>query len=745
MPSLKFTIIFFVFLKFVVLGQDFNDYKIIESSGEIPKDFTMFSSETFDLEKSNISKEDARFERKSKKKFYLTTSFEIHDWLYSGKIIFNDPFSSYASKILDVILQNNKELRSKLRVYTIKDPNVNAFATNNGIILVNEGMISQLENEAQLAFILCHEIAHFVKKHVINEYVEQQKIIKNKSIYKYKGNIEKRFAINRYSKETETEADLEGLELYLKSPYSIEELDGAFDLMKYAYLPFDDIPFEKSFFETSTFKLPQRLFLDTLNEISHEDEEDDVKSTHPSTKTRRDKIAFQLKGKSNNSKKVFIATTKEEFNKIRKMSRYEVVNLYLDNNQPVEAIYNAYMLLKDNPKSKYLKKQIVKSLYLISKYKNANNENQVVNYESTMEGNQQQIHYFLEKIASNEMNALAVKQLWRLSKEYPNDKELDSLKFDLLKNLVEQHYSSITAFKSKLEDENVKESTEDEDNKREGKYKKLKEKKQKVEEQTETANFEYVFVDEMQNPDFVNAYNQFTKDKFTKENVQLTEREKMKIVKKEIRQRKRINRKGHSFGIDKLVVSNPLYIKLDERREQKRKYLASEEAELKFIDNLKLNANLAKIDIEVLDDLDSKSYTSEKFNDYCYLNNWLDQSVGHIDQDVNVVNLNKEKTDALIRKYGTKYFCQMGVINLREDKDITPLDICLVVVPYTAPFVLAKVLMPEYETYFYYLLFDLESGKMINKKILSMNQNDSKDQINSLLFDTFYQFKRKPR
>lgn len=744
MPTLKFFCLFLIFFKSFIYAQDFDNYKIAESSGAIPIDFTRFSSETYDLEKSNISNDEARFDRRSKKKFYLSTSFEIHDWLYSGNIIFNDPFSIYVGKVLDVILKDNPALRSKLRVYTIKDPSVNAFATNNGIILVNQGLISQLENESQLAFILCHEITHYLKKHVINEYVEAQKIVKNRSVYKYKSSIEKKFAINRYSKETETEADLEGLELYLKSPYSLEDLDGAFDLMKYAYLPFDDIQFEKSFFETATFKLPQRLFLDTLNEISSEDEEENEKSTHPSTKTRRDQVAFKIKGKSNKGKKTFVATKKDEFLKIRKMARYEVVNLYLEDKAPVEAIYTAYMLLKDQPNSKYLKKQIAKSLYLMSKYKNANQGNEVVDYQSTMEGNQQQIHYFFEKIDANELNALATKQLWKLSKEYPKDQELDSLKYDILKSLVEKHYSTITAFKTKKEKEELIDEGKDL-NQREGKYRKLKEKMQKNTEENEDANFEYIFLDEMENPDFVKAFDFFSTAKLQQQRNNLSEKEKVKIQKKKFRAAKRIRKKGYSFGIDKLIVSNPLYIKLDERKDQKRKYLASEEAEIKFADHLKVNARLAKLDLVLLDDLDVKSYTADKFNDYCFLNNWMDQSIDHIDKEVPLLNLSEEKTNLLIKKYGTKYFCHLGVINLRENKDLNFLEMCALFIPYTMPFVIARVLKPEYETLYYYYLFDLESGKLINKKILSMDQNDSKDQINSLIYDTFYQFKRKAK
>lgn len=52
------------------------------------------------------------------------------------------------------------------RVRVVEDPAVNAFTFGGGLINVNAGLIARMENEAQLAFILAHEIAHVVEHHV---------------------------------------------------------------------------------------------------------------------------------------------------------------------------------------------------------------------------------------------------------------------------------------------------------------------------------------------------------------------------------------------------------------------------------------------------------------------------------------------------------------------------------------------------------------------------------------------------
>lgn len=46
----------------------------------------------------------------------------------------------------------------------LRDPMINAFALGNGSVYVNTGLIALLENEAQLAAVLAHEITHVVNR-----------------------------------------------------------------------------------------------------------------------------------------------------------------------------------------------------------------------------------------------------------------------------------------------------------------------------------------------------------------------------------------------------------------------------------------------------------------------------------------------------------------------------------------------------------------------------------------------------
>jgi predicted Zn-dependent protease len=56
-----------------------------------------------------------------------------------------------------------------VRVRVRKDPRLNASALSHGTLVIHTGIISRAENEAQLAGILAHEIAHVTHRHHVRE------------------------------------------------------------------------------------------------------------------------------------------------------------------------------------------------------------------------------------------------------------------------------------------------------------------------------------------------------------------------------------------------------------------------------------------------------------------------------------------------------------------------------------------------------------------------------------------------
>jgi predicted Zn-dependent protease len=65
-------------------------------------------------------------------------------------------------------------------VHVLINPALNAFAYPTGAIYVHSGLLARLENEAQLATVLAHELGHIVQRHAIRHLREER----NKDLWK---------------------------------------------------------------------------------------------------------------------------------------------------------------------------------------------------------------------------------------------------------------------------------------------------------------------------------------------------------------------------------------------------------------------------------------------------------------------------------------------------------------------------------------------------------------------------------
>ncbi len=109
-------------------------------------------------------------------------------------------------------------------------PNINAMAMPGGTILITRGLYDILDNEAQLAGVLGHEIAHVVKKHHISV-MQKQRLVSagaNLAASRTGGNqlqgvvlnFFKNLFISGLDKESEYEADAVGVILAARAGYN---------------------------------------------------------------------------------------------------------------------------------------------------------------------------------------------------------------------------------------------------------------------------------------------------------------------------------------------------------------------------------------------------------------------------------------------------------------------------------------------------------------------------------------------
>lgn len=705
----------------------------MQSSGIIPKDFTVASSDKFTQAKENLNTEgDEKLTREAKQDFLLESNFLIDQVLGSGRVLFNDPFSEYLNQILDTILVHEPQLRQQVRVYTVRSSVVNSFTTDDGIILVNIGLLAQLETEAQLAYILCHELVHFTNKHIISAYVQSEALSKGEGILKRTAFDEKMLTKSRYSMELEKEADRLGFERFWKTPYGSSSLLNVFEVMRYAHLPFDDLEFDRTFFDREFYRVNDSYFLSKVRPVEANEVDDPSQETHPSPTERRQLLGLFIATHDAGNNADFVVS-KERFTKLQTAARFELSDLYLKANRPIMSIYNSYMLLKNHPQNIYLQKQIATSLYTLSKFKSGGNYGLVHPGFSQIEGESQQLYHLFYRLKPDELCVMALGYVYKMKQANPNDADLKNMANDLMEDLMRlYHVPGMFAQEQPTDGWDTPDTTAIE-----SKYDRLR---QKSKDNPRLTMITYSLVDLFEDDAFRAQFEELERKQWGNTNDRMSLPESQKRNNEEFR-----NLKNHGFaiGTDKVVMVSPTYAKLDLRKKQQHKFLHSESAKSKLLKQINRSAEQLALDVEVLDQTSLDSAQVDAFNDITFLNEWVDARFSQI--DVGMVNLPEAEIDRLITKYGTEHFAWTGVINYRENKPLMYFYLLYALIPPAIPFAIYYLARPNFDTYYYCIAFNLRTGEPVMINYNNYRKRDSRDMINSSVYDSLWQMKRKPK
>lgn len=454
----------------------------IKSEGLIPKDMTLTLEELYTLDKQRVRDyNDGRLRNRDR---VLKASYQIHRTMTSGRILFGDPITRMVEHIADTLLKDYPLLRSELRFYTIKSPEVNAFATGQGMVFVCTGLVAQVENEAQLAFIISHEIIHYLNKHSLEEISRRKH--DSDDIDAETQEMRDFIKYHNRSREMEREADSLGLIMfYLNSPYSKDVTEGVFDVLQYGYLPFDEIAFDSNYFSTPYYRLPNDCFMEQVDPITARDDYNDSLSTHPNILKRRratSAIIGDAKGGS-----PFVTTSQKEFEQIRTLARFECVRQDLIHAEYSRAFYDCYLLQRLYPDNAYVERSLCQALYGLAKYKTYTNTSRVVGDYKDYEGEVQQCYYLFRHIKRDDLALVAARRLWLSHHRFSNDTVIAKMSDDLFADLAVKYNLSRNFFS--INPPQVDTSSVDENL---SKYERLKRKKGR--QKTENARA-YIFTD----------------------------------------------------------------------------------------------------------------------------------------------------------------------------------------------------------------------------------------------------------
>jgi len=166
---------------------------------------------------------------KTNRLFYQ--AHELHKALNKQGYIVNDPvLSDYLRQILERLYPEQSEM---FQVFILDTSFSNAFITVNGNVYITTALLASAENEAQIASILAHEGAHFIRKHLYLGYDNLISSIENSSA----SNLDLDTLLSKHSRESEGEADEIGFERFQGLQYDGNQAIRMFEIIQHNRKP----------------------------------------------------------------------------------------------------------------------------------------------------------------------------------------------------------------------------------------------------------------------------------------------------------------------------------------------------------------------------------------------------------------------------------------------------------------------------------------------------------------------------
>lgn len=297
--------------------------------------------------------------------------------------IFDKNIVHFSQNVFQKIKRNNSSHDfSDIELYVSKDVSPNAACLYEGTLIVNMGLFYYLDNEAQYAAVLSHEIAHKLLNHgeksieerekleLSSDFKEKSKTIKNSKYGKYnkafKVMKEMVYTNSELSRKREIEADSLGYELFKKAEYNPNEFIASLNILKELDDYQENIK-EKQILDTMDYKrlfdlphypfdekwLVQEDFSDYNYDLYKEKIDKDSIRSHPEVEER---ILILRKNNKEFLKEYDVETASDEFKKYHEIAKYERIPTLYEQEEYGASIYKIIQMMRyEENDQKFLK------------------------------------------------------------------------------------------------------------------------------------------------------------------------------------------------------------------------------------------------------------------------------------------------------------------------------------------------------------------------------------------------------
>jgi hypothetical protein len=374
-------------------------------------------------------------------------------------------------------------------------------------------------------------------------------------------------------------------------------------------------------------------------------------------------------------------------------------------------------------------------LYLHTKLKNSEDYTYEGSYEE-IEGQSQQLHYLLETLPTTESTVLAWQYAWNLHRAYPDDVEMKTITTDLFFEFVRAHnkqYASLSNEPPTIQPADTPPVPDTAAVQPQSKYDRIRAQKT-VGAVSENNYWQYAFAGQMEHELFL-SYKKSADERLREWNIN----EVYYTTSSGRRELKKLREKGWALDIPKVVVVNPFYIKMDERKEESVQFVESEIGQQHFSELIQEVAGASGLQTTLIDVHGLKDDETETFNE------WFSEQARHFDLSLTPGN-QQARIDSIAKKYDTDYFLWTGVVSLRDKHTAIEwlgATASLFIIPPLSPFLFYNVLTPRYFTIYYSILYDVRTGRRSALKMNTYRERASDAMIKAHLYDAFWQIKRK--
>jgi predicted Zn-dependent protease len=168
-----------------------------------------------------------------------------------GRLVRDPALQAYVAGVGRRMVPSEAASRLDFHFHVIRDPTINAFALANGGVYVHTGLLARLDNEAQLAQVLGHEVTHVVERHALrSKRSTEAKTVAAKmteflivpaatmfggglgySLTELLIGLTHAAAVNGYGRAAEREADLVGTRAMAAAGYDVAEAPKLYQLL----------------------------------------------------------------------------------------------------------------------------------------------------------------------------------------------------------------------------------------------------------------------------------------------------------------------------------------------------------------------------------------------------------------------------------------------------------------------------------------------------------------------------------